>query len=188
MTGYAWQVPIVVLLALLAIILLSSVVLLPLSLLQRYRVGTRRRPARGWIAAMNVIGFGLSAGMFVIASALANTWIPDAFYYTLIGLSVGCLLGVVGLALTRWEPTAYSLYYTPNRALVLVITLIVCARILYGLWRSRHAWGAGLDSWSAEFGMAGSLAAGAIVLGYYLAYWFGVRRRLKQHRRLQRSS
>jgi hypothetical protein len=33
------------------------------------------------------------------------------------------------------------------------------------------------------FGVADSLAAGAVVLGYYLSYWLGVRRRLKAHAR-----
>jgi len=33
----------------------------------------------------------------------------------------------------------------------------------------------------ASFGVAGSLAAGAVVLGYYLSYWLGIRRRLRRH-------
>jgi hypothetical protein len=178
-------VPIIALLALLAVIVLASIVLLPLSLVQRYRVGTARRPARGWVAAINLVGFTVSTGVFLVASALANAWVPNALAYTLIGLAAGCLVGLVGLALTRWEPTPQFLYYTPNRWLVLMITLIVTARVLLGFWRSRHAWGAGLESWTAEFGLAGSMAAGAVVLGYYLTYWFGMRRRLKRYRRSQ---
>jgi hypothetical protein len=57
----------------------------------------------------------------------------------------------------------------------------VTARVLYGFWRSWHAWSEGLHSWTAAFGVAGSMGAGAVVLGYYLAYWIGVRRRLKRH-------
>ena len=33
----------------------------------------------------------------------------------------------------------------------------------------------------ASFGVAGSLAAGAVVLGYYLSYWLGIQRRLRRH-------
>jgi hypothetical protein len=68
---------------------------------------------------------------------------------------------------------------------VLGLTLIVSARILYGLWRSWESWRAGLSggSWFVAAGLAGAMAAGAVVLGYYLVYWFGVRSRLRRHGR-----
>jgi hypothetical protein len=93
------------------------------------------------------------------------------------------VLGLVGLAVSRWEFSPGSLHYTPNRWLVLGITLVVTARLAFGFWRSWHAWRAAPDgmSWAAASGAAGSLAAGAIVLGYYLTYWIGVRRRLRRH-------
>lgn len=162
-------------------VLLAIVVLVPVSLIQRYRVGTARRLARGWIVTINLVGIALSAAMFLAASAVTNVWVPHAFTYAGAGIAVGCLLGVLGLLLTRWEATPRSLYYTPNRALVLVITLVVTARVVYGFWRSWQTWrsAAAGDSWFVESGVAGSLAAGAIVLGYYLVYWAGVRRRLK---------
>ena len=52
----------------------------------------------------------------------------------------GCLLGLLGLALTRWEHTPRALHYTPNRWLILIITLVVSARLLYGIWRIWHGW------------------------------------------------
>jgi hypothetical protein len=57
--------------------------------------------------------------------------------------------------------------------------------MVYGLWRLWHAWRSapGDASWLAESGVAGSLGAGAVVLGYYLAYNAGVWRRFKRHRR-----
>lgn len=89
---------------------------------------------------------------------------------------------LVGLAMTRWEPTPQALHYTPNRWLVLLITLAVTTRLLYGLWRIWHAWRtAGSDaSWLASAGVAGSMAVGAVVLGYYLTYSAGVRWRLRE--------
>jgi hypothetical protein len=71
---------------------------------------------------------------------------------------------------------------------VLTITLVVTARLLYGFWRSWHAWHStpGDASWLAASGAAGSLAAGALVLGYYLTYWAGVWRRIRRHRRTTR--
>jgi hypothetical protein len=159
---------------------------MPLSLFLRYRAGTARRPARRWVAAINLAVVGISASLLLMVAAITSYWIPVALRYTLLGLVGGCGLGLLGLWLSRWEVTPRSLHYTPSRALVLAITLVVTARILYGFWRSWHAWHSapGDASWLAASGAAGSLAAGALVLGYYLTYWAGVWRRLSRHRRM----
>jgi fructose-specific phosphotransferase system IIC component len=109
-------------------------------------------------------------------------WVSDTFRYSLFGLMGGCLLGLLGLALTQWERTPQALYYTPNRWLILIITLAVTARLLYGVWRILHGWRtSGSDmSWLATAGIAGSLALGAIMLGYYVTYSAGVRWRLRR--------
>ncbi len=160
-------------------IVLAAIVLMPLSLVQRYRVGTARRPARGWVATLNLVGIAVSTAIFLMGTAVTSIWVPRSFSYSVIGLTAGCVLGLFGLLLTRWEATPTSLHYTPNRWLVLGITLTVTARIVYGFWRSWHMWQRGLDtsSWLISSGVPGSLAAGAVVLGYYLVYWSGVRRR-----------
>ena len=178
--------PLLLLLAFIPLLLLVAVVLMPLTLVQRYRVGTARRMARGWLATLNAVGFGVSAVILLVSAAFTNIWLPHAFLYTLAGLGVGCLLGGVGLAISRWEVTPASVHYTPNRWLVLALTLVISSRLVYGMWRSWHAWHARVDdtSWIAASGAAGSLAAGAVVLGYYLAYWIGVRRRIGRHGRL----
>jgi hypothetical protein len=71
-------------------------------------------------------------------------------------------------------------HYTPNRWLVLTVTLVVAARIFYGVWRVWAAWQAGVEQIAAvtASSVATSIAAGAVVLGYYLIYWTAVRRRL----------
>lgn len=163
----------------------ASIVLLPFSLVQRYRVGTARRPGRGWLATINLASLWLSSMLFGLAATVTSLWVPDALAYTLTGFALGGLLGLLGLALTRWEETPDTLYYTPNRWLVLGITLVVTARVLYGFWRSWQAWGAGLDyrAWATTAGVAGAMGAGATVLGYYLVYWLGVRRKLKRWQR-----
>lgn len=177
-------------LALGLVLVLAVIVLIPLSLLLRYRAGTARRPARGWLVSINLAGFAISAGVFLTTAAMTSAWVPEAFPYALLGFAGGCLLGLLGLRVTRWEPTTRSLYYTPNRWLVLVITLIVTVRVLYGFWRGWQAWRVAPDetSWLVESGVAGAFAAGAVVLGYYLMYWAGVRHRLKRHRRLATSN
>jgi hypothetical protein len=164
-------------------VILAAIALTPLVLVQRYRLGTARRRARGWSATVNVGGFAVSSALFLAGAGITSLWVPNALTATLAGFVSGCLLGLVGLALSRWEPTPGALHYTPNRWLVLGITLAVTARLAFGVWRSWHAWyvTANDDSWVAESGVAGSLAAGAVVLGYYLTYWLGVRRRLRRH-------
>lgn len=163
--------------------LLLVLLLIPLSLVQRYRVGTTRRLARGWVAAINLLTVALSTGIFLLVAAVTGAWVPDAFRYALFGLAAGCLLGLAGLALTRWDPGPTALHYTPNRWLVLAVTMVVTLRLLYGFWRSWQVWRASPEdlSWVAASGVAGSLGAGAIVLGYYLVYWAGVRYRLRRH-------
>src|SRR4029079_12691150 len=111
--------------------------------------------------------------------------VPGAFTYASGGLAVGATLGLFGLALSRWEATPHSLHYTPNRWLVLAVMLVVTSRLLYGVWRAWHAWRAMLDhtSWLAASGIAGALAAGALVVGSSLTYYAGVWARLRKHRR-----
>ena len=171
------------LLLLAVLLLLAPVLLMPLSLVMRYRAGTARRRARGWVTAVNIGALALSVGLFLMGAAITNIWVPRAFAYSALGLLGGCALGIVGLWVSRWEATTEGLHYTPNRWLVLAVTLVFTARVLYGFWRGWHTWQAapGEGSWVAAFGIAGSLAAGALVLGYYLSYWLGVRRRLKRH-------
>jgi hypothetical protein len=172
------------LLIVLLVLPLAFLVLLPLSLVQRYRVGTSRRAARGWVTTLNLVAIVISCGLFLAGAAITSVWVTTAFGYALVGLAVGCVLGLLGLAMTRWEATSRGLHYTPNRWLVLGITFLVSARVLYGFWRAWHAWRVTQDdtAWVIASGLAGSLAAGGVVLGYYLAYWLGVRRRLKRRR------
>jgi hypothetical protein len=164
---------------------MACLVLMPLILLQRYRTGTARRQARAWVATLSLAGLLFSAVCFLAATAVTAIWIPGAFRAALAGVAAGSALGAVGLALTRWEFTARSLHYTPNRWLILAITLMVSARLLSGLWRSWEMARAGFTgtSFVAAFGVPESLAAGATVLGYYLFYTAGLRWRIRQWQR-----
>lgn len=169
-------------LALLLLIPLAVIALMPLILVQRYRAGSARRLARPWFATMNVVAMTFSATFFLITAAVTSVWVPTAFTSTMTGIAIGCVLGVIGLRLSRWEETPRSLHYTPNRWLVLAITLVVTARVLYGFWRGWMSLDSTADdtSFVAAFGVGGSLGAGATVLGYYLAYGIGLRRRISK--------
>ena len=91
------------------------IALIPVSLVQRCRMATSRQRARGWLAVVNLAGLSLSAVLFLASAAVTSVWIPYAISYTAAGLAAGCVLGIVGLGLTRWEPAPGSLHYTPNR-------------------------------------------------------------------------
>jgi hypothetical protein len=173
---------VVPLLILPVLVVVSLIALVPISIVQRYRMGTSRQRARGWLASINLAALSLSAVMFLAGAAVTSVWVPGAFTYSAAGFATGCVLGMIGLCLTRWESAPGSLHFTPSRSLVLVMTLVVTARLLYGFWRGVHAWRAGVEgaAWSGAAGLAGSMAAGGVVLGYYLAYWIGVRRRFRR--------
>jgi hypothetical protein len=160
------------------VIVLACIALIPVSLIQRFRMGTMRRRAIGWIILLNAAGTAISTLFFLFSAAIASRWFTGAFTATVVGLAAGSAAGVLGLALTRWDTAGGRLYYTPNRWLVLAITLVVAGRVLYGFYRTYEAWRATLDrlTWVAASGVAMSMSAGAIVLGYYLVYWIGVRR------------
>lgn len=158
-------------------------VLVPVSLVLRYRGATARRQARGWIANLNLLGITMSAGLFVLTAALTSLWVPGTLPYTLAGMGAGAVLGGLGIAASRWEATPHSLHYTPNRWLILVLLLVVASRMGYSVWRLWHFYRApGEASWITSIGIPGSMAAGALVVGYYLAYWIGLRWQLTRHR------
>ena len=175
--------PILIVAVILLAVLALFVVSIPVSLVLRYRTGKARRLARGWVVVTNLVLLVLSIALFFGGVAVTSLWVPRAPGYSLAGFAVGCALGVLGLALTRWEPTPRGLFFTPNRWLVLFLTLVVTARIAYGLWRTWHVWSSGLHTgdvaWLDEFGLAQSMMAGAVVLGHYLVYVLGLRGRLR---------
>jgi hypothetical protein len=176
---YAARVP---LLLVPVLVILAVIALIPISIVQRFRVGTARRTARGWVAGLNLFAVLFSIAFFVLGAFITSQWVPEALTYALIGLAVGAALGAAGLLLTRWEYVNGRLHYTPNRWLILAITLIVAARVFYGFWRSWEAWSASVNSlaWVTASGVATSMSAGAVVLGYYAIYWIGVRRRIRR--------
>ena len=57
------------------LIVLALVALVPIALVQRYRMGTARQRARGWLATINVAGIALSAAILLASAALASVWV-----------------------------------------------------------------------------------------------------------------
>ena len=172
-------------LALVLLIPILFVLATPLMIVQRFRMGTARRPGRGWVATLNMVAVIFSVGVFVAAATITTFWVPNALGNSLVGLLVGGLFGLAGLGLTRWELAPGALHYTPNRWLVLLITVVVAARLLYGFVRAWNAWSADHagTSWVAAAGVAQSMGVGAAVLGYYAIYAVGVWWQVRRHRR-----
>jgi hypothetical protein len=171
--------PLLLLPLLVVALVLLWLLLLPLGLWQRYRLGRARRRALPWLAALNAWSLSVSVAVFLASAWLAGHWIDAALPHAVAGLGAGVLLGLIGLALTRFEATPQGLYYTPNHWLVLGLTLIVAARLAYGAVRMAQAWAT--EAQAAWLGQQGSLlAVGGLLLGHYLAYAWGVRRRLRR--------
>jgi hypothetical protein len=176
----------IILFALLLFVLLALAGVVLLSLALRYRAGTARRQGRRWVASLNVSMTSLSAILFLSFTFLLSFWIGSAFRFALIGMGFGAILGMLGLAMTRWESQPEGFFYTPSRWLALIVTLAVAARFVYSWWRATHYGGSapGDQHWLiTASGTQLSLAVAAGLIGYYLVYSIGVRLRLARHER-----
>jgi hypothetical protein len=182
-------VPLIIL-ALLVFVLLALAGVVLLSLAVRYRAGTARRQARRWVASLNVWVTSFSALFFLSFTLLLSFWVGSAFRFALIGMAFGGILGLVGLAMTRWESQSEGLFYTPSRWLALLVTLAIAARFVYGWWRATHSGSppSGDQHWLiAASGTQLSVAVAGGLIAYYLVYSIGVRLRMElmgqRHRR-----
>jgi uncharacterized membrane protein len=176
-------VPIIVL-ALLVFVLLAFAGVVLLSLALRSRAGTARRQARRWVASLNMWMTSVSAVFFLSFTLVLSFWVDSAFRFALIGMVCGGILGLVGLAMTRWESQRQGLFFTPSRWLAVIITLAIAARFVYGWWRATHSGGnaPGNQHWLiTASGTQLSLAVAAGLIGYYVVYSVGVRLRIARH-------
>ena len=174
----------IIVFALLLFVLLAFAGVILLSLALRYRAGTARRQARRWVASLNVWLTSFSAVFFLSFIVLLSFWVDSVFRFTLIGMGCGGILGLVGLAMTRWESQPEGLFYTPSRWLALLITLAIAARFVYGWWHATHSGSnvTGDQHWLiTASGTQLSLAVAAGLIGYYLVYSLGVRLRIARH-------
>lgn len=151
--------------------------LLPVSLVQRYRMGKRPRRAVGWVVKANAWLLLPSALLFVVSAWMSSPWVPGATLHSLSGLGLGVLLGICGLWTSRFEWREGKLHYTPNAWLILLLALVVLARIGVGLWLLASRW-RHVDMPALLADHAGLFAAGGVLVGYTLAYAWGLKRRL----------
>jgi hypothetical protein len=176
----------IILFALLIFVLLALAGVVLLSLALRYRAGTARRQARRWVASLNVWMTSFSTVFFLSFTLLLSFWVESALRFALIGMGVGGVLALLGLAVTRWESQREGLFYTPSRWLAVLVTLAIAARFIYGWWRATHSGASapGDHHWLiTASGTQLSIAVAAGLISYYLVYSIGVRLRLTRHER-----
>jgi hypothetical protein len=174
----------IILFSLLVFVLLSLGGVVLLSLALRYRAGTARRQGRRWTAGLNVWLTAFSAVLFLSFTLVISIWVGSAFRLALIGMGCGGALGLLGLAMTRWEKQPEGLFYTPSRWLALIVTLAIAARFVYGWWHATRSIESvpGDQHWLiTASGTQLSLAVAAGLIGYYLVYCIGVRLRITGH-------
>lgn len=161
--------------------------LLPISLIQRYRLGRKRRRVVAWANSAHAWLVLISVAAFFSSAWMATRWLPHALSMAGAGFAVGILLGIINLAISRNEVETGNFYVTPNAWLVLGMTLLVAARILLGLWQL-HEHGFRLHPMQRQevwFLRPDSLfALGGLLLGHYFAWCWGLRSLLR--RRLPR--
>lgn len=174
----------IILVALLVFVLLAFAGVVLLSIALRYRAGTARRQGRRWAASMNFWATCFSAALFLFFTFLSSFWLGHTLRFAISGMAIGGVLGLLGLALTRWEVGEEGLFYTPSRSLALLITLAIAARILYGWWHGFHPGAPGNQNWLTSIsGTQLSFAVAGGLIGYYLIYAIGVRARILRHER-----
>jgi hypothetical protein len=174
----------IILFALLLFVLLAFAGVILLSLALRYRAGTARRQGRRWVATMNVWATSFSAALFLCLTFLISFWLGPTLRFALAGMTVGGLLGLLGLISTRWESQPEGFFYTPSRWLALLVMLAIAARLVYGWWHTVHRGAPDEQHWFlSASGTQLSVAVAAGLIGYYLVYGIGVRIRITRHER-----
>lgn len=172
--------PLLLLPLLLLGLVLLWLLLLPLLLLQRYRMGRARQRAIGWVVGANAWLLLVSALLLLAGAWLTQRWVADALPFAAAGLAAGLLLGLLGVRLGTFESTSKGMFHTPNRWLVLLLTLAVAARIALALWQAGLHLRAGGEMHGVLAEQGSLFALGALLLGHYLAYAWGLRRALRQ--------
>jgi len=171
--------PLLLIPLLILIVLALWLLLLPVGLWQRYRFGKARRRAWPWLVKLNSWALLVSAALFLLSMALTGLWWPGALVYAVAGLAAGLPVGVLGLALGRFERTPQGLFYTPNAWLILALTVLVAARIVMGFVELWRYWkGSQSLVMIPVLDHASLFAVAGLLIGYYLVFTWGLRRKL----------
>jgi len=172
------RVPLLLIPLLILGVLALWIVLLPLSIVQRYRHGKVRRRARPLAVRLNAWMLLASVPPFLAGAWISQVWVAAALPQAALGLAGGAAIGLLGIWITPIERTERGVFYTPRAWLVLLLSLLVALRMALGLWQMfqrLHVVGS-LPALLA--GQASLFAMAGLLLGYYLMYAWGLKRRL----------
>jgi hypothetical protein len=114
-------------------------------------------------------------GLLIVA--LAHPWVALAL---VAGVAIGVALGLYGLRLTIFEPTAEGLFYTPNAYLGIALSLLLIVRLG---WRAVELYTSEIPIATPPVDFARSpltlLIVGTLA-GYYITYAVGLLRWRRQ--------
>lgn len=176
--------PLLLIPAILLLAVAAALLLWPFALWQRYRQGSARRRAVRWLARFNAGVLSLATAFFLAGALLGGFVVDGAVTHALAGLAAGGGLGLVGLWCTRFEINPVAMFYTPNRWLVLGLTVLVAAKLALTLWQAAARLSGAtvpLEELGVLGGTAGLFAAGGLLVGYHLAYAWLLRARVLRY-------
>ena len=154
--------------------------LVPLAARQAYRVGPARHPEGAWASTALVASFLVAALALAGAVAELGRLAAKAQPAVMGALVIGVLVGLLAYTLSTWQNHRGVVFFHPNQRVTLVIVSVTLLRVAYGLWRIYSAPGVPTVDrrWVASAGVAGTLAAAALLTGYGLGFWGAVRVRI----------
>jgi hypothetical protein len=151
-------------------------------------VGVARHPGGAWASTVLAVSFLIAAAALLGATVELGRLAPKARPAVMGALGIGVLVGLLAFTLSTWQNHRGIVYFHPNQRVTLVITGLTMLRIAYGLWLLWSASGSvSVDRrWMASVGMAGTLAAAAVLTGYGLGFWGAVRARIAHWKAISR--
>lgn len=138
---------------------------------KRVRRLVGRQPVRPARLLLTLIVFPLLVAMLGAASLTR----PDMLVGLAAGLAIGAGIGVIALRMTRYEATDQGLFYTPNTAIGVALSLLFVGRVLYRFGAVYLETGTVDPRAFQSFGSSAlTLLIFGVLAGYYVAYAIGI--------------
>jgi hypothetical protein len=135
------------------------------SRLKRLMGRTKSELWRHYLAAV-----GLAAVLLVLAVQQWGKW--EALGGLLIGAALGAALGHRNMQLTRLENRQDGFFYTPNRKLGLLVSMLFISRLIYRLFEGYLQFHDHLPMEADFFGNPISAVLFGLLCGFYATYGF----------------
>jgi hypothetical protein len=156
----------------------STIVLLVLIPLFAWRIYKRFRRMVGR-QRLSKVRLGITLVLYpavVVLLGFGSHTSPGRLWWLVGGLGFGCLLGLYGLAKTRFEPTTKGLFYTPHAHLGIALSLLFVGRIAYRLIEVYAIDPTGPNGMHEFARTPLTLAVFGLLAAYYITYAIGLLR------------